>query len=90
MYSLNNYKEQCYNPGSPQPSPSQPPLRSLPKQTPALLDDFEFSILPSKIPKIKPPARKPTTKRKLDNTEPSEPNPSPPKKSNMMNQNKWP
>ena len=36
MYSLNSYKEQVYNLGSPQPSPSRSPLKSLPK-TPAII-----------------------------------------------------
>ena len=41
MYSLNSYKEQVYNLGSPQPSPSRSPLKSLPKTDQS--EDFEFS-----------------------------------------------
>ena len=41
MYSLNSYKEQVYNLGSPQPSPSRSPLKSPPKTEQS--EDFEFS-----------------------------------------------
>ena len=43
MYSLNSYKEQVYNLGSPQPSPSRSPLKSLPKTDQSQSEDFEFS-----------------------------------------------
>ena len=50
MFSLNNYKEQCYNLGSPEPSPSRPPLQAFPKVNHnELLNDFEFPLSPIKI-----------------------------------------
>ena len=69
MYSLNSYKEQVYNLGSPQPNPSQSPLESLPKVS----QEFKFSD--SKV----------TTrpKRKTTLSHISEPK-SPAKKSKMM------
>ena len=43
MFSFNNYKEQCYNPGSPSPSPTRPPLQTLPKLNHSdSLSDFQF------------------------------------------------
>ena len=58
MYSLNSYKEQVYNLGSPQPNPSRSPLKSLPKS--AEVEDFVFSspsiqtpVTPSRNPKRK-------------------------------------
>ena len=69
MYSLNSYKEQVYNLGSPQPNPAQSPFESLPKVS------QEFNFSDSKI----------TTrpKRKTNLSDISEPK-SPAKKSKMM------
>ena len=58
MYSLNSYKEQVYNLGSPQPSPSRSPLKSLPKAKNDIIENFVF---PS--PAIKAP-QTPSRKRK--------------------------
>ena len=69
MYSLNSYKEQVYNLGSPQPNPAKSPFESLPKVS------QEFNFSDSKI----------TTrpKRKTNLSDISEPK-SPAKKSKMM------
>ena len=86
MYSLNNYKEQCYNLGSPQPSPSRPPLQTLPKATNQsdLTDSFVFPKITSKIPtKEKINTRERKSKRKVEETE-FVPPMSPPKKQKMM------
>ena len=48
MYSLNSYKEQVYNLGSPQPNPSRSPLKSLPKND--NIDSFEFPSPAIKAP----------------------------------------
>ena len=44
MYSFSNYKDQCYNFGSPNPSPSCPPLRNL-----STVSDFDFSPIEGSI-----------------------------------------
>lgn len=57
MYSLNSYKEQVYNLGSPQPSPRRSPLKTLPKED---ISEFVFPspavqtpVTPSRIAKRK-------------------------------------
>ena len=50
MYSLKSYSEQCYNIGSPQPSPARSPFQELP---PNKESEFEFSPKP---PQVTPPA----------------------------------
>ena len=50
MYSLANYKEQCYNPGSPNLAPAKSPLKSLPKVN--ITENFIFS--PSQSSKVSP------------------------------------
>ena len=55
MYSLKSYSEQCYNIGSPLPSPARSPFKELP---PNKESDFDFS--PPKTKNIK------AAKRKLD------------------------
>ena len=46
MYSLQSYKDQCYNIGSPSPTPPKPPLTKLPKKL-----ELQFDFSPTK-PKI--------------------------------------
>ena len=55
MFSFNNYKEQCYNPGSPSPSPLRPPLQTFPQvnQSDSLISTFEFSPNSEPITPIK-------------------------------------
>ena len=63
MYSLKSYSEQCYNIGSPRPSPARDPFQELPASKGS---DFEFSPSPKKAPpKLAVKIKKPT-KRKLD------------------------
>jgi hypothetical protein len=50
MYSLATYKEQCYNPGTPNPAPAQPLLNSFPKASET--EDFDFTT-PLKISPLK-------------------------------------
>ena len=72
--SLKHYKDQVYNPGSPNPNPKSSPLRSLPKQT-----NFDsLSINPENPLKLVFSA----SKRKKSSS--SESSPSPKKKSKMM------
>ena len=86
MNSLQSYKDQCYNIGSPSPTPSKPPLTRLPKK---LESEFDFSPLksPPKTTKIrtktdrsKIPTVSSSKKRKPETQGP--PNKSP-KKSKM-------
>ena len=72
--SLKHYKDQVYNPGSPNPNPKSSPLRSLPKQT-----NFDsLSINPENPLKLVFSA----SKRKKSSS--SESSPSPKKKTKMM------
>ena len=43
MYSLQNYKDQCYNIGSPSPTPAKSPVKRLPKTI-----DTQFAFTPIK------------------------------------------
>ena len=58
MYSFANYKDQCYNIGSPSPSPNNSPLKYLPTTS----EEFDFS--PVKEPYNAPEKNKSTQKRK--------------------------
>ena len=49
MYSLKKYSEQCYNIGSPQPSPTRSPFQDLPPNK-----DLEFKFSPSSTEKLSP------------------------------------
>ena len=86
MYSLENYKNQCYNPGSPNPTPKRPPLNSLPKSIDT--DSFDFSPAePSLVSplKLKIGTRDRRCKRKLVSYSEDESGPtsSSPKKAKM-------
>ena len=86
MYSLENYKNQCYNPGSPNPTPNRPPLNSLPKSIDT--DSFDFSPAePSLVSplKLKIGTRDRRCKRKLVSYSEDESGPtsSSPKKAKM-------
>ena len=59
MYSFSSYKDQCYNLGSPSPSPSCSPLNYLP----AVSDEFKFSPVKGSP---KTPIEQNNLKRKLD------------------------
>ena len=62
MYSLKSYSEQCYNIGSPLPSPARSPFEELP---PNKESEFEFSpICLNKVSPVK--AQSKPVKRKLD------------------------
>jgi hypothetical protein len=87
MYSLATYKEQCYNPGNPNPAPARPPLNSFPKSSET--EDFDFTT-PVKVSPIKLKIsdrnvtyRDRKCKRKLDNPAPST-SASPLKKAKML------
>ena len=66
MYSLNSYKEQVYNLGSPQPSPKRSPLKSLPKNPSS---EFDFSIPDPKTPTKKLPQRTCNKRKIVPNSE---------------------
>ena len=66
MYSLKKYSEQCYNIGSPQPSPARSPFQELPPNK-----DLEFDFSPSPTKKLSPikiRATRKTSKRKLESS----------------------
>ena len=89
MDSLESYKEQVYNLGSPSPNPQKPPLANLSVNVD---NDFEFSspkdfrnrtnnrkkVAPSKIPKVTPSRKRSSCSE--------EPHLSSPKKIKMMSQ----
>ena len=72
--SLKHYKEQVYNPGSPNPNPKSSPLKSLPKKS----NIDSLSINPENPLKL----RFSTSKRKKSSS--TERSPSPRKKSKRM------
>ena len=78
MYSLTSYKEQVYNLGSPQPSPTRSPLKSLPRNNSSV--EFEFPIPEPKTPIKKLPVRACNKRKIVPNSEIFES----PKKPKMM------
>ena len=88
MNSLESYKEQCYNIGSPTPSPSKAPLTSLSK---TIASEFTFTV-PTSSPKSSqtrskvpvPAASKTTRSRKRSLSSQDSSPTSSPKKSKMM------
>ena len=84
MYSLKSYTEQCYNIGSPKPSPSRHPFQELP----ASKDTSQFDFSPISEQTVSPIKISVTTrKRKLEHST-SDPEPesfSSPKKARKMN-----
>ena len=85
MYSLKSYSEQCYNIGSPLPSPARSPFKELP---PNKASEFEFSPTPSTKTSPVKTSRK-QVKRKLDSVSESKDKVSEnsPKKARIMDEN---
>ena len=85
MYSLKSYSEQCYNIGSPLPSPARSPFKELP---PNKASEFEFSPTPSTKTSPVKTSRK-QVKRKLNSVSESKDKVSEnsPKKARIMDEN---
>ena len=89
MYSLKSYTEQCYNIGSPKPSPRRSPFLELPANKDT--SEFDFSpVDPETDPKVSPiklsvTTRKPP-KRKFEKTiaDPSFESENSPKRAKML------
>ena len=60
MYSLQSYTEQCYNIGSPKPTPVRKPFEELPST-----QESEFDFSPNSTPKINQPKTHVTTRKQL-------------------------